>query len=220
MKACQEDKPKGRADVMGPIVRNILLVLLGLGLWAQAAGAQGLSIFEASVGPTPGLSRSLPAPANDVLIDIDYEPFTGEGGGFYGVSELRIVATGDVMLTNVGFACQTFGCLFSPSPFVSGQSLTLTGADDLGGEFGSATDLLTISVSGNEGHVILAGGEYLDATDPGMCVGTIRKLSPKTLVTVPEPDLALGLGIGSLVLMGAGRSRARRTASSDRTQHA
>jgi len=168
--------------------------------------AGDLVFFESSAGP--GTPIAITSPANDVMIDIDYAPATAEGGGLYGFSEVMIVATGDLRLTTSSFSCQTFGCLWTPNPFVGGSSIMLSGADNLTGEFSGPQDLLTVSVSGNLGYIALLRGEYLDATGFAQNIGTIQTLSPVILASVPEPSLGIALAAGCLCL--ASRSRGSR----------
>jgi len=165
--------------------------------------ADTLVFFEASVGP--GTPYAIASPASDERLDINYSPLSAEGAGLYGFSEVLIVTTGDLSLTTSGFSCQTFGCLWSPNPFVGGSSILVSGADNLTGEFSGSQDLLTISVSGTLGYVALIRGEYLDATGLAQNIGTIQTLSAVILASVPEPGLGIAIATGCLCL--AGRSR-------------
>lgn len=169
------------------LVASLLLAL------ASPATAGDLEIFEASVGP--GGTRMIATPANDVLLDIDYGPSSAEGGRLFGLSELRIYATGDLAFTTAGFSCNIVACLHYPLPFVAGTSLIVTGGEDLLGELSTTLDLLRISVSGSNGNVVAVGGAYVDSTGPAGTPGQVQAIDTQILARVPEP----GFGIGSLV---------------------
>jgi hypothetical protein len=180
-----------------------LIALLCLVAWTSRAG--DLDFFEGSVGA--GAERWIASPASDVLLDIDYGPASAEGGGLYGFSEIRIVSTGDVTLTPTGFWCDVTACLHHPLPFVGGTELLMTGGDDLLGEVASSLGLLSISVSGTNGLVVVLGGEYLDSTGPSNEPGAIQVVDPAVIARVPEPGFSLGLGLACLGLVGARRAR-------------
>ena len=111
------------------INRTRLLALLAFLIAVLAHGtsqAGDLLFFEGSMGP--GIPYTITSPASDVTLDIDYSPLTAEGGGLYGFSEVKIVTTGDLRFTTASFSCQTFGCLWTPNPFVDGTSIMLSGA--------------------------------------------------------------------------------------------
>ncbi|MBW2423563.1 MAG: hypothetical protein JRG86_04905 [Deltaproteobacteria bacterium] len=181
-----------------------------------------LEFFEASVGPD--VARTFSPPVDEALIEICYGASSAEGGGLYGFSEILIAATGDLELTTTGFSCMASNCLFSPSPFVSGSSLRVTAGEDLTGEFGGTTNLITVSVSGTNGHVVVTRGEYLDASDPALGVGAIQQVETAIVATVPEPSAPTALAAGALLLglLGASQrarerslGRPRRTVRSD-----
>lgn len=172
---------------------------------ADASRAGELDIYESSAGP--GLVRSIAGPVTNALIDIDYAPITAEGGKLYGMSELEIQATGNLVLSPTGFTCQATSCLYSPLPFVSGQSIRVTAGNDLAGEIASAANLLRIGVTGSTGHIVLARGEYLDGTGNAATVGAVRNVDVTLLVTVPEIELAAGLAATCGLLAGLGGRR-------------
>ncbi|GEM_PF-3293390 len=182
----------------------MLLAALAL---ASPARAGGLDFWESS--SSPGVPRALASPANDVPLDIDYAPTTAEGGGLYGISEVLVYATGDLTLSATGFACQTFGCLYTPFPFSGGSWLLASGADNLPGEFASSQDLLTISVTGTTGYVAVVSGRYLDATGVLQSLGTIQDIDPHIIAEVPEPGFPAALGLGALGGAAAARKRSR-----------
>lgn len=185
---------------------SIALALL-LALLCGTSHAGSIVFFESGAGP--GVPLRMPAPANDAMLDIDYSPSSAEGAGLYGFSEVTIFATGDLNLSASGFVCQAFGCLWSPSPFTSGSSIVVSGADNLTGEFSGTRDLLRISVSGSFGYIAITSGQYLDAAGLAQGIGAIQTISPVILATVPEPGLAMALTAGCLWLAGSAR-RCRR----------
>ena len=181
--------------------RALLAVLASMiGIAADASRAGTLRIYESSVGQ--GQVRSIPGPVTNALIDLDYAPASAEGGKLYGVSEVEIEATGNLVLSPTGFACQATSCLYSPQPFVAGKRIRVTAGNDLAGETAAAANLLRIGVTGSTGHIVLVRGEYLDGTGPAGSVGTLRTLDAAPLVTVPElagtPGLAAGCGMLAL----------------------
>lgn len=188
----------------------VLASCLAAGARAQAGS---LEVYESSVGI--GQVRSISGPVADALIDVDYAPATAEGGKLFGMSELEIVATGNLVLTPVGFTCQAVGCLYSPLPFVAGKRILITGGNDLTGESAATANLLRFGLTGSTGHVVLTGGEYLDGTGPGGSVGTVQTIDVAILVTVPEPGIAPGLaaacGLLTLATRMAGGGRRSRT---------
>jgi hypothetical protein len=181
---------------------------------AIPARAGTLEIYEASVGP--GQMRTLTGPVTNALVDLDYAPISAEGGKLYGMSEVEIQATGNLILSPTGFACQASGCLYSPSPFVAGKKIRVTAGNDLAGESTASANLLTIGVTGSSGYVVLVRGEYLDATATGAQVGSARTLDAAPLVTVPEPDPTLVVATACLLIalferFATKTKRARRT---------
>lgn len=195
-------------------IRRAALALL-VALTAANAQAGSLRFFEASVGQ--GVVRSLAGPVTNTLVDIDYAPVTAEGGKLYGLSEVEVHATGDLVLTSTGFACQVSPCLFWPSPFLGGKLLRLTATNDLVGETAAAASLLTVGVTGSVGYVVVVRGDYLDATGPAAGVGAIQTIDTTILVQVPEPVVAPAW-VASLCLLGAlGRARRRSARARDDT---
>jgi len=172
---------------------------------ADSSRAGTLEIYESSVGQ--GLVRSISGPVTNALIDLDYAPISAEGGKLYGLSEIEIQATGNLVLTPTGFTCQATGCLYSPTPFVSGKKIRITAGNDLAGEIASAANLMRIGVTGSTGHIVLARGEYVDGTGNAASVGAIRNVDVTLLVTVPEVELAAGLAATCGLLAVLGRRR-------------
>ncbi len=179
------------------------------GLAAGASQAGDLDIYEASVGR--GVVRSIAGPVTNALVDLDYAPATAEGGKLYGVSEVEIEATGNLVLSPSGFACLASSCLYSPLPFVAGKRIRVTAGNDLAGETAAASNFLTIGVTGSTGHIVLVRGEYIDGTGAAGKVGAIRTVDATPLVTVPEQGLAVGIAFASgLLALGSRRKfRAR-----------
>ena len=179
---------------------GIGLLLLLTSLTSQAGT---LIFFEASAGP--GSVLSIPAPATSVSLDVNYDAASAEGGGFYGFSEANVITTGDVTIELVGLSCEAFSCL--PAPFTAGSSVTMTGGDDLAGEFTNIFDILTLSVTGTNGYVAIVDGEYIDATGSGSEIGAVQMIAVTVLAEVPEPGLGLSLSLGCLALLAARRRR-------------
>ena len=196
--------------------RPLLAVLVCLG--ALAAGpirAGNLEIYEASVGQ--GLVRTIPGPVTNASVDLDYAPATAEGGKLYGMSEVEIEATGDLVLSPTGFACQLTWCLYSPSPFVVGKRIRVTGGDDIAGETAPASNFMTIGVTGSVGYIVLVRGEYLDGTGAASSVGAVQTLDFGPLVRVPEVEPAVGLAAACAVLALTSRLRRRAPANPGRS---
>ncbi len=191
----------GSLGFRGSLGLAAALVIAG----ASPCSAGSLQFHETSV--SPGQIEFLPAPAIDVPIDLRVRPQSAEGGGFYGFSELTISATGNLTIEAAGFGCQAASCLYSPLPFVPGKVLVATAGDDLGGEFLSNEDVLTFSVSGTSGYLVIAGGEYIDATGAGGDPGDIQTITAAPFVQVPEPGLLAMLAAGGLALAGLFISR-------------
>jgi hypothetical protein len=198
---------KGLAS-MTRILRLLLALAACLGAGARASHAGNLEVHESSVGI--GQVRALAGPVTNALIDLDYAPSSAEGGKLFGMSELEIETTGDLVLTPVGFICQATSCLYSPQPFVTGNRIQITAGDDLAGETASAANLVRFGLTGTTGHVVVTGGEYLDGTGPGVTVGAVQTLDITILATVPEPDLASGLVAACALLVLAARTTSRR----------
>ena len=173
---------------------------------AGAADAGTLRVYEANAGA--GRIRVIVGAVVNALIDLDYSPASAEGGKLYGVSELEIEATGNLVLTPTGFACQASPCLFSPSPFASGKRIRVTAGNDLTGSTAATANLLTIGLTGNTGFLVVTRGEYLDGTGAGASVGAVRSPDVTVLVSVPEPGLGAGLAVAALGLGLATRARA------------
>lgn len=189
---------------------SLFAFLVGAGAGAGAASAGTLRIYEATVGA--GRTRVIVGGVVNALVDVDYAPVSAEGGKLYGVSELEIEATGNLVLTPTGFACQAVPCLFSPSPFVTGKRIRVTAGNDLVGSTATTTNLLTIGLTGSSGYVVVTRGEYVDGTGPGATVGAVRSPDVTVLVSVPEPGLLPGLaaaGLGLLALATRARASAR-----------
>ncbi|MBK7951135.1 MAG: hypothetical protein IPK00_20815 [Deltaproteobacteria bacterium] len=197
---------------MGPRTRFGLaiaftsIVFTALALAAGAATAGTLRVYEAAAGA--GRIRVIVGAVNNALIDIDYAPISAEGGKLYGISEFEIEATGNLVLSPTGFACQAVPCLFSPSPFVTGKRIRVTAGNDLAGSTAATANLLTIGLTGNTGFVVLTRGEYLDGTGPGASVGAVRTPDVTLIVSVPEPGIATALAFGCGLLALATRARA------------
>jgi hypothetical protein len=191
---------------MTGIVRAMLVVVSCL---AAAARAQAgtLEIFEASVGI--GQVRAISEPVTNALNDVDYAPATAEGGKLFGMSELEIEVTGNLVLTPVGFTCQAVSCLYSPLPFVAGRKIQITAGNDLMGETASTTNLFRFGLTGSSGYVVATRGEYLDGTGPGGSVGAVQTIDVTILVTVPEAELAPGLAAACALLALATRTARR-----------
>ena len=184
-----------------------LVVTSALLLVALPVRAGTLEIFEASVGH--GQIRVVTGPVTNLLVDLDYAPVTAEGGKLYGMSEVEIQATGNLVLSPTGFACQASSCLYSPSPFVSGKRIRVTAGNDLAGETATTANLLTVGVTGSSGYVVLVRGEYLDGTGSGALVGNVQTVDAAPLVTVPEPTPRLGLAAAGLLMALFGRFATR-----------
>ncbi len=175
---------------------------------ADPSRANTLRIYESSVGQ--GQVRLIPGPVTNALIDLDYAPASAEGGKLYGVSEVEIEATGNLVLSPTGFACQAISCLYTPQPFVAGKRIRVTAGNDLAGETVAAANFLRIGVTGSTGHIVLVRGEYLDGTGAAGSVGATRTLDAAPLVTVPELEGAAGLAAGcGLLALASLRKRLR-----------
>lgn len=189
--------------------RALLAVLTCMvGIAADPSRAGTLRIYESSVGQ--GQVRAIPGPVTNALIDLDYAPASAEGGKLYGVSEVQIEATGNLVLSPTGFTCQATTCLYAPQPFVAGKRIRVTAGNDLIGTTASAANFLRIGVTGSTGHIVLVRGEYLDGTGAAGSVGTLRTVDAAPLVTVPELEGAAGLAAGcGLLALASLRKRLR-----------
>ena len=189
--------------------QSLVAVLAGLvtvsAFFADSSRAGSLEIWESSVGM--GLVRSISGPVTNAVIDLDYAPITAEGGKLYGLSEVEIQATGNLVLSPTGFTCEATACLFSPSPFVSGKKLRVTAGNDLTGEIASTANLLRVGVTGSTGHIVIVRGEYLDGTGISASVGTVRSVDAAPLVTVPEVERIPGLVAACTLVAALGRRR-------------
>lgn len=189
------------------------LSLMGALLCADAGRAGELAVYEASVGS--GQVRVLAGPVVNLPLDLDYAPVSAEGGKLYGMSEIEIEATGDLVLTPTGFSCQATSCLYSPLPFTAGKQIRITAGNDLAGEMAANANLLTIGLSGTSGLVVLTRGEYVDANGPAASVGDVQTVDVTILAAVPEPATGAGLAAAWLLLAGlASRRAATETISS------
>ena len=197
-----------RLTLVPSLPRRAFLVLAIVVFFAPSPSRAGdLVFYESASGP--GTPKVLTPPASNAVLDLDYAPDTAEGGGLYGFSELTIIATGDLTLTSAGLSCQTYGCLYAPSPFTGGSTLTLSGADQLTGEFSSSQDLLTLSVSGSLGYVVIVHGHYVDASGPGQTLGAIQETTPTIIAVVPEPGFGMTLLAATLALASSAGRRQR-----------
>ncbi len=203
-----------RPAVVGAPLAALAFALL-LGALPGAGRAGELAVYEASVGP--GVTRTLAGPVTNALLDVDYAPASAEGGKLFGMSELEIEATGNLVLTPTGFVCQATSCLYSPLPFATGKRIRLTAGNDLAGETAAAANLLTIGVTGSAGHVVVTGGAYLDGTGSTGGVGAVQSAEVVVLLTVPEPSLGAALAAAAAGLGLAGRARLRRASASARS---
>ena len=180
----------------------IALVTLATG---TSASAGSLDLYESSV--SPGAVRVVATPASAEMVDVHYDAPSAEGGGLFGLSEIAFYATGDVSFDAAGFSCQLSGCMVNPEVFASGQTFTVTGGDDLNGSFLALSDLVTFRVSGTNGYVVIAAGEYLDATGAAASIGAVQTVDPTILVRVPEPGFGVGVAGGLAALGFAARMR-------------
>lgn len=195
---------------MRHMIRRTLVIATSL-LCALAAGegqAGTLSVYEGTA--RPGRPRQFVGAVINAPVDVDYSPASAEGGKLYGISEFEIEATGNLVLSPTGFACQAVACLFSPSPFVGGKKIRFTAGNDLVGETASAANLLTMGVTGSSGYVVLTRGEYLDGTGSASSVGLVRTPDVTILVSVPEAELASGLAAACALLALSFRQAGRR----------
>jgi hypothetical protein len=200
------------------ILLALVAIATGLGAAPRAGRAGQLEVYEASVGP--GTVRTIAGPVTNALLDVDYAPASAEGGRLFGLSELEIEATGNLVLTPTGFGCQATSCLYSPLPFATGKRIRVTAGNDLVGETAAAANLLTVGVTGSAGNVVVTGGGYLDGTGTAGSVGAVQTADVVVLLTVPEPALATGLAAASALLGLAVRSRLRTASASARSGRA
>ena len=172
-----------------------------------SAASATLEIYESSLGP--GSFFLLTPPIVQFPIDIDINPESAEGGGVYGISELGIFVTGDLVIDSLVLSCQFPGCITAPESFSSGTQLRLTGGDNANGDFSTTSDVVGISISGSFGYVVVAGGEYLDATGSSQEIGAIQDIDLVILAEVPEPAATPAILAAILLLATLGRSRGR-----------
>lgn len=188
------------------MIRRTLAIATALacGLSAEAGQAGALRVYEALAGP--GRTRIYVGAIVNAPVQIKYSPASAEGGKLYGISEFEIEATGNLVLSPTGFACQATSCLFSPSPFVAGKRVRFTAGNDLAGEMAAAANLLTVGLTGSNGYVVLTRGEYLDGTGTSGAVGSLRTPNVTILVSVPEPQSASALAAAcGLLALGVRR---------------
>ncbi len=212
MRAPHEGQPERRARRAGRSMRRSALLVASFvaaaltSLVAQTSRAGELAVYEASVGS--GQVRVLAGPVTNLPLDLDYSPASAEGGELYGISEIEIEATGDLVLTPSGFACQATACLYSPLPFATSKLIRVTAGNDLAGETAASANLLTIGVSGSSGLVVLTRGEYVDATGTAGAVGSVQTVDVTILAAVPEPATGAGFAAACALLAGLARKRA------------
>lgn len=181
------------------------LVLAALGApGPSVAGTLQLHLKSVSPGSVVVVSE----PVSAYLLDVEYDADSAEGGAVYGLSQVRLHATGDLTFDAVGFTCSLATCIASPEVFVQTTTFEVTGGDDLNGESTPNRSLISVRVSGSSGYVVVEGGEYLDGTGAGGSIGAIQQVDVAEFLRVPEPGLALGLALGGLAL--AARTRSRR----------
>lgn len=197
--------PRGRRHREKRFGRWIVALLLVLGAFAASTASADLLFFDRNAGP--GLVRILPGPISNVLFDIAFMPSSAEGGGVYGFSEARFVATGDLEFDATGFRCAATACLHFPLPFVTGKEIVVTGGEDLLGEFSGTSDVMSISVSGSTGLILMMEADYVDATGATMAPGAIRSADLSLIGLVPEPGMATGLVVGTLGVAALARRR-------------
>jgi hypothetical protein len=163
---------------MRRLVIPLVVGSLGLALAVLTPGTGytgSLCIYEGSVGC--GNVRHLPSPAIGVVLDIDYDPSTSEGGRMYGIGEVGFDTTGDVTID--AWLSQLEAC---PSEVCPEHRVGL------------------LTISGTSGTVNLVSGRYFDG------FFNDQQLQPILLATVPEPVALLLLGV-SLVGLGLRRHR-------------
>ena len=173
-----------------PLAHLVLVLLL-----VAPGAASATQIFENSDGlGSPGSTRSIPPPATDVLITIDFDASTTPDGAIFSLTDVQIDATGDLTFDTSSFT-PTFpagilGPVFSGSTSFAFSTNTAVPALASGG-------LFTIEISGTAGTIELASGD-------SNSLSGVTPLVPFTLVTVPEPGtlalLSLGLLAGVSVL--------------------
>jgi hypothetical protein len=182
--------------------RLVVLLIVGsavmaLALTAPATGHAGsLCICEASVGC--GNVRHIPSPAIGVVLDIDYDPRTAEYGVIYGMGEVLIEVTGELVID--AFACELTAC----TPAFGGPgstSLQVTGGDALVGIPGLG-DLGLLTISGPVGYVNVVSGRYFD----GFFIDRLVPFTTLAIVSEPAELVLVTLSLASLLLL-----RLRRT---------
>ncbi len=160
-----------------------------------AAAGTGASPSSLLIYDLSHASGPIPAPAWRVPIDLDFLPITGEGGGIYGMSEVTLVATGDLLFDSSDFECPLVDCLYSPQEIGGGKAIRFTGGEDLQGDFAVIRDLATVHVSGLEGYVLLSGGHFVDASGEGGSPGRALPIPPRIVAVVPEPRVGVALAL-------------------------
>lgn len=203
--------PRGANERRAPRRRVIRLASIALAtiVFAQTATAGTLAFFANP--SSPGVPLAIPTASPAVALDVAYSPATSEGGGVYGFSEIRLLTTGDLTFTGAGFFCTVASCLHFPLPFTGGDELLITGGNDLTGETAGTLDLVSISVEGTAGFVVVVDGDYLDASGASGAPGAIQVVNPSIVATVPEPGFAVTLVVGALLILGpAGRKHRSR----------
>ena len=160
-----------------------------------ASSAGTLAFFETSAGAGNTLNTG---PVTDLLIDVDYDAASAEGGGLFGFAEITFQTTGDVIFSGAP-TCQAASCFFN----ASANSIALSGGDAGLGEFGAIFDLLTVTITGTLGTVELTSGTYVDGSFAVQDAPTtvIAQVGPP----VPEPTTAVLLAFGLLGLAASRR---------------
>lgn len=182
-----------------------LLALWTITFPSKDARSGTLEVYERTLGP--GATLVFSAPASQIVLDIDMDPISGEGGGIYGISELGILATGDLIINSIVTSCQLASCIVAPESFAGGTQLHLTGIDNTVGDFNTTSTIISVSFSGSNGYIVVGGGEYLDATATGQTIGNIQKTDIVPIASVPEPSSPSAILLACLMLSALGRHR-------------
>ncbi len=188
-------------------------VLLALALptttWADQPG--NLQFFESSAGL--GNTLELVGPVAGQILDLQFDGSSansadevgdpdggGLRGGIFTFTALAIRATGDLTLN--AFGCSVLACtstLLAATLLVSGGD----GIDTLEG----ILSLGTLSISGSNGTVVLAGGVG-GYTPFSFVPHDVGEFTLASVTTIPEPGSFVLLGLGLVALTGL-RRRAR-----------